>query len=143
MIDDLNINMIVAISSQDDKLYEHFGRAPEFTFLTIEENKVVKKRVLSNPGHEMGSIPKFIHEQGAKVVIAGGMGPKAINLFQSYDIELYIGISGTINDIIKQFLNGSLEKGLNICDPGSGKGAMHGLEKGNFHEKCDHGNKFN
>lgn len=112
---------------------QHFGRAPEFVFVTIEDNEVVKKQVLPNPGHEVGSIPKFISEQGAECMIVGGIGHRAIDFFNQYGIEVIRGIVGNIEDVIKKVLEGTLEGGENICSPGGGKG--YGVEK--IHTEAD------
>ncbi|GAH92816.1 unnamed protein product, partial [marine sediment metagenome] len=47
------------------------------TFVKIEDNKVIEKEVLQNPGHSVGSIPQFVNQQGATYMIAGGMGHRA------------------------------------------------------------------
>ncbi|MFX1257821.1 MAG: NifB/NifX family molybdenum-iron cluster-binding protein, partial [Promethearchaeota archaeon] len=41
--------MKVAISTDSGEVCAHFGRAPEFTIITIEDNKVVKKEIFPNP----------------------------------------------------------------------------------------------
>ena len=125
--------MKIAISSDSGKVSPHFGRAPEFTFVTIENNEVVEKNVLPNPGHAVGTIPKFIDEQGAKYMIAGGMGPRALNFFSQYGIEVIMGVTGSIDEIITKILNGTLEGGESICFPGGGKG--YGVEK--IHTEAD------
>jgi len=125
--------MKIAISTESGNVCAHFGRAPEFTFVTIEDNQVLKKEVLQNPGHSVGSIPQFVNQQGAKYMIAGGMGHRAEAFFNQYGIEVIIGISGTIDDVIKKVLEGTLEGGESLCSPGGGKG--YGVEK--IHTEAD------
>jgi predicted Fe-Mo cluster-binding NifX family protein len=115
---------------------QHFGRAPKFTFVTIENNKVVDKKVLPNPGHEIGSIPKFINDQGAECMIVGGIGHRAVGFFGQYGIEVIQGIVGNIEEVIAKVLDGTLEGGENICSPGGGKG--YGVEK--IHTEADDNN---
>ena len=112
---------------------QHFGRAPEFTFVSIENNKVVDKKVLPNPGHEVGSIPKFINDQGAKCMIVGGIGHRAIDFFNRYGIEVIKGVDGHIDNVIAKVLDGTLEGGENICSPGAGEG--YGVAK--IHTEAD------
>ena len=125
--------MKIAISAEGGKVCAHFGRAPEFVFVTIENNEVVEKEVLSNPGHSVGSIPQFVNAQGAKYIIAGGMGPRAVGFFDQYGIEPIVGIVGDINDVIRKILDGTLEGGESLCSPGAGKG--FGIEK--IHTEAD------
>jgi predicted Fe-Mo cluster-binding NifX family protein len=125
--------VIIAISSDSGNVSPHFGRAPDFTFITIENNKIVEKRVLPNPGHTIGSIPKFISDQGAEWMISGGMGRRAQDFFNQYGIEVIMGISGKVDDVIKKILDGTLEGGESLCSPGGGKG--YGV--GKIHTEAD------
>jgi predicted Fe-Mo cluster-binding NifX family protein len=117
----------IAISTDSGQVYEHFGRAPEYTFITIEDNKITKKETLPNPGHSVGSVPKFVHDHNAIYMITGGMGPRAIQFFEQYGIEVIMGVSGYIEEVVEKFLNGKLAKGISSCTHGGGKG--FGIEK--------------
>lgn len=119
--------MKIAISTDSGNVCAHFGRAPEFTFVTIENNQVIEKKVLQNPGHSVGSIPQFVNQQGAKYMIAGGMGHRAEAFFNQDGIEVILGITGKIDDVIKKILDGTLKGGESLCAPGGGKG--YGVEK--------------
>lgn len=131
------MKMKIAISTDNGRVSAHFGRAPQFTFVTIEDNEVVEKEVLSNPGHSVGSIPQFVNEQGATVMIAGGMGRRAVGFFDKFGIECIVGVQGPINDVIEQVLNGTLEGGESLCKPGVGKKEGYGVEK--ITEDDEHG----
>ncbi len=119
--------MKIAISTESGNVCAHFGRAPDFTFVTIEDNHVLKIEILQNPGHSVGSIPQFVNQQGAKYMIAGGMGRRAEAFFNQYGIEVIVGVTGKIDDVIKKILDGTLEGGESLCSPGVGKG--FGVEK--------------
>ena len=125
--------MKFAISADSNEVCPHFGRAPQFSFVTIEDNKVIKTELLNNPGHTIGSLPKFINEQGAKIIITGGMGRRAIDFFKKYGIEVVLGVTGKIDDVINKILAGTLEGGESLCFPGAGKG--FGVEK--IHTEAD------
>ena len=125
--------MKVAISTDGEEVCPHFGRAPQFTFFTIENNEVVKEEVISNPGHTVGSIPQFIHENGAEWMITGGMGHRAVGFFNEYGIKTIVGVTGKINDVKEKILNGTLKGGESLCSPGIGKG--YGVEK--IHTEAD------
>ena len=125
--------MKIAISTDSVNVCAHFGRAPEFTFVTIDDDQIIEKKVLQNPGHSVGSIPQFINQQGATWMIAGGMGHRAQTFFNQYGIEVIVGVSGKIDDVIKKILDGTLEGGESLCSPGGGKG--YGVEK--IHTEAD------
>jgi predicted Fe-Mo cluster-binding NifX family protein len=127
------LKLKIAICTESGNVAQHFGRAPEFIFVTIEDGKVIEKKSLSNPGHTVGSIPEFINGQGATCMITGGIGHRAIGFFNQYGIEVIRGVIGSVDDTIGKILDGTLEGGENICSPGVGKG--YGVEK--IHTEAD------
>ena len=124
--------MKVAISTDGELVSAHFGRCPNFTILDVEDGKLVKKEVVPNPGHSPGAIPQFLHEKGAEAIITGGMGMRASGFFSELGIEVIVGISGEIDDVVEKILKGTLEGGESLCRPGSGRG--YGVEK----TECEH-----
>ncbi len=74
-----------------------------------------------------------MHEQGAIIMITGGMGPRAVQFFNQYGIEVILGITGKIKNVVKKILDGTLEGGKSLCSPGGGKG--YGVEK--IHSEAD------
>ncbi|OQA89495.1 MAG: Dinitrogenase iron-molybdenum cofactor [Elusimicrobia bacterium ADurb.Bin231] len=127
--------MKIAISTAGDFVSAHFGRCPVFTLLDIQANKLVKKEVISNPGHEPGFLPEFLRSKGVECIIAGGMGQRAIGLFGASGIKTVMGVSGKIDNVIEELLAGTLTGGESLCKPGAGKG--YGVDK----TVCDHGNE--
>ena len=126
--------MRVAISTDGDFVSAHFGRCPHFTIVDIENVKVVKKETVANPGHSPGAIPQFLHQMGAEVIIAGGMGMRAAGFFDELGIKPIMGITGEIDEVIEQLIKGTLKGGESLCKPGAGRG--YGIEK----DECDHPN---
>jgi len=127
--------MKIAISTEANQVCAHFGRAPTFTFITIEDNKVVAREEFPNPGHTVGSIPEFVHKHGATYMIAGGMGHRAQDFFGRYGINIIVGVQGKIDSVIERILDGQIKTmgGESLCAPGAGKG--YGVEK--IHTEAD------
>ncbi|MBU0693589.1 MAG: NifB/NifX family molybdenum-iron cluster-binding protein [Candidatus Omnitrophica bacterium] len=119
--------MKVAISTDGDFVSAHFGRCPSFTIVDIEDGKVIKKEVVDNPGHQPGFIPQFLHKKGVNCIIAGGMGMRATELFNEFEIQAIVGVSGKIDEVIEKLQKETLEGGESLCNPGAGKG--YGLDK--------------
>ena len=124
--------MKIAISTDNGYVSSHFGRCPEFTFVEIEDSKMISGETVVNPGHHPGYLPQFLKDKGINCIIAGGMGMRAQELFKEVDIETMLGIEGKIQDIVKEILDGTIKNKGNICKPGLGKG--YGIEK----TECDH-----
>ncbi len=125
--------MRYAISTEGASVSAHFGRCPNFTLVDIEEGAMQKKKIVTNPGHEVGAIPRFLHGHGVKCVVAGGMGRRAQTFFEEFGMTSKVGISGLVDDIIGQLVAGTLKGGVSLCSPGAGRG--YGVEK----NECDHG----
>ena len=119
--------MKVAISTDNNTVSAHFGRCPEFTIVEIQNNQIVEKQTITNPGHHPGSLPQFLKKQGVNVIITGGMGHNASSLFSQAGIRTIVGITGPIEETINSFLKGTLKNGNTLCMPGSGKG--YGIAK--------------
>jgi predicted Fe-Mo cluster-binding NifX family protein len=97
----------------------HFGHCEQFALLDVDAagKKVTGKTMVTPPPHEPGVLPKWLHEQGANVIIAGGMGQRAQGLFQENGIQVVVGApTGTPEEIATQYLAGTLVSGMNVCD---------------------------
>lgn len=114
--------MKAAISTDGEYVSAHFGRCPSYTIVDIEENKVIKKEIIENPGHHTEYLPQFLNEKNVDVIVAGGMGRRAQGLFAEANIETLVGVSGKIDEVIEQLVKGTLKGIENPCKPGSGKG---------------------
>lgn len=110
-----------AISTDTGMVSEHFGRCPEFTIIEFEAGELKKKETIANPGHHPGYLPEFLKKMGVGYIVAGGMGMRAQNLFNAAGIEIIVGISGSIDEVVRKILDGSLAGGASLCSPGKGK----------------------
>lgn len=111
--------MKIAIPLANGKLSLHFGHCEEFVLLEVDpDTKSVKeKNILKSPPHEPGVLPRWLSERGATVIIAGGMGQRAQDLFAQQNIEVVVGApSGTPEEIVDAYLKGTLVAGSNLCD---------------------------
>ncbi len=111
--------MKIAIPTVNDKLCMHFGHCEVFTFVDVDPTKkcIVSTETLTPPPHEPGILPPWIAEHEAKIVIAGGMGGRARQLFEAQGITVIVGAqSKAPEELVNDFLNNTLELGQNACD---------------------------
>ena len=111
--------MRIAIPLADGKLCAHFGHCQQFALLDVDEKtkKVTGKQMLTPPPHEPGVLPRWLHQQGANVIVAGGMGQRAQSLFAENSIEVIVGAPGdTPEKLASAYLDGTLKSGDNVCD---------------------------
>ena len=96
----------------------HFGHCEQFALVEADEQKnIVNTTLLTPPAHEPGVLPAWLHEQGANVIIAGGMGMRAQQLFAQNNITVVVGAPGEEPEqLALAYLNETLETGENICD---------------------------
>ncbi len=112
-------NMKIAIPMADGKLCLHFGHCEQFALIEADpqSKKIIGRKDLTPPPHEPGVLPKWLHEQGANMIIAGGMGQRAQSLFAEHGIKVVVGASGDTPDkLVISYLDGSLVSGTNVCD---------------------------
>jgi len=111
--------MKVAIPLAQGKLTLHFGHCEQFAIVDVNEEtkKITGREDLTPPPHEPGVLPRWLHEQNVNVIIAGGMGQRAQQLFVQNDIEVVVGASSAEpEELILAHLQGTLEVGNNACD---------------------------
>lgn len=108
---------VFAVPTQSGMLSSHFGHCETFTLIETEDNAIVKESAVEPPAHQPGVYPKFLAEQGVNVIIAGGMGYNAQQLFAQNNIEVCIGVAeATPKALVEQYLQSVLKTGENLCD---------------------------
>lgn len=105
----------IAIAAQDKHVSEHFGHCQGFEIYITDAGKIVKQEFLPNPGHKPGLLPNLLNDKGVKVIIAGGMGGGAIDIFNEKGIDVITGARGALDYTIEQYLLGNLNSTGSIC----------------------------
>ena len=111
--------MRIAIPVAGGRLAAHFGHCEHFAILDVDANKktVVGRELVEAPPHQPGLLPRWLAEKGAQVIIAGGMGQRAQNIFIENGISVVIGApSMDAEQVVTAYLDGTLQTGENICD---------------------------
>jgi len=115
--------MRIAMASEDDLglkgyLSAHFGRCPFYTVVEVQDGEVKGVEVVKNPyymAHAPGVVPEFIRSLGVDVIIAGGMGPRAIDMFARFGIEaVTTGTSAPLEEVLRGYLEGRI-RGVESC----------------------------
>jgi ATP-binding protein involved in chromosome partitioning len=98
-------------------LTQHFGHCEKFAIIETINKEITKEEFLTPPVHQPGVYPKFLSDYGVDIIIAGGMGQKAQNLFAQNNIEVCYGVNAdTPANLVRQYLEESLQTGQNQCD---------------------------
>ena len=97
----------------------HFGHCEQFALIDVDESKklILKKELVNSPGHEPGLLPQWLAEKGVSLVIAGGMGSRAQDIFHQNGISVVLGaMESDPEKAVLSHVNGTLTIGDNICD---------------------------
>lgn len=124
--------MKIAVISEDGQtISQHFGRAPFYVIVTVEDGKVVNKETRDKMGHRSfagqpheDTAPGERHGYGAgaegrhasmaetiadcQVLIVGGMGWGAYESLESNNIEAIVTDVTSIDEAVKLYLDGEL-----------------------------------
>ncbi len=112
-------NMRIAIPLTNGKLSVHFGHCEHFAIIDVDEaTKEIKgKTLVDPPRHEPGVLPKWLAGMQTNLIIAGGMGKRAQELFRENQIEVLVGAADeTPENIVQAYMDNTLQVGDNICD---------------------------
>lgn len=108
--------MIIAIPVLSDDginslISEHFGHAPYFAFILIEDGQIKSVEIEENPHQEHGPgvIPNYVKSRGADLIIVRGIGQRAVDFFEKLGIKVIRGAEGSIASIVNQYLAGKLK----------------------------------
>jgi len=110
--------MKIAIPIAGGKLCMHFGHCETFAIIdTDKDGKITGNQSVVPPPHEPGVLPKWLGEMGANVIIAGGMGHRAQDLFAQAGVKVVTGAPALEPEtLVKQYLSQNLVTGPNTCD---------------------------
>jgi predicted Fe-Mo cluster-binding NifX family protein len=107
--------MRIAIATDGTMVAEHFGHCKGFEIFDTENGKIISRKYVQNPGHRPGFLPNYLNDLGVKVIISGGMGIGAIEIFDEKGIKVITGASGKIEQTVKSYLNGQLKPAGGAC----------------------------
>lgn len=109
----------IAVPLQGERVSGHFGHPECFCFVSVDpaSQAVLDEERVTPPPHEPGRLPTWLSEQGATVVLAGGIGPRAVSLLQSRGIEVRTGVPPLIaSEAVRLWLEGNLKTADNTCN---------------------------
>jgi predicted Fe-Mo cluster-binding NifX family protein len=107
--------MKIAVASENGMVTEHFGHCESFIIFDTENNQIVKSETVANPGHKPGFLPNFLADRGVNVIISGGMGGGAVEIFNERNVEVVVGASGDAKTAVENYLKGELKTTGSVC----------------------------
>lgn len=126
--------MKIAIPVEEGRLHGHFGGCRHFAMIEVDPltRSIVQSQTVAAPEHQPGLFPKWLREHGVQVVIAGGIGHRALAIFAQHGILVRAGASGaSVESLVAAYLGGNLHTAPNGCD-------HHGHEHAHVHGEGHH-----
>lgn len=109
----------IALPVAGNQFSTHFGGAEKFIVFEVDEGK--KKIISSNeefpPPHATGTFPEFLKSLKVDIVLAGGMGPRAVSMLESFGLKVILGIQNSTDPkkIVSDYLEGKIEATGESC----------------------------
>nr|WP_319570610.1 NifB/NifX family molybdenum-iron cluster-binding protein [uncultured Draconibacterium sp.] len=112
------MNKKIAVPVDENGILDgHFGHCKYFALLDVEDTTIVNEERLTPPPHEPGVLPKWLAEKGVTDVLAGGMGHKAIQIFNYNNVNVFVGAPQlSAGELVQGYLNETIEFTANYCD---------------------------
>jgi len=101
------------------RLAAHFGHCEAFAMFDVDDGtgEIVRRELVPSPGHQPGFLPGWLAEQGVSAIIAGGMGPRAVGLFEENHVAVILGApEDEPEQVVEAYLAGALATGENVCN---------------------------
>ena len=108
----------IALPVLGKRFSSHFGGAEAFALFDADETTqtITKRSIHPAPPHAQGSFPTFLASQGVDVVIAAGMGPRAVQILEANGIEVILGAAGNDPEALAQaYLEDNLDATGESC----------------------------
>ena len=121
---------IAAITEDEATISQHFGRAPLYVVVTVEDGKIVSKETRAKTGHhtfaahhpDLAPGERHGYDAGSQVrhasmmdniadcqvLISGGMGWGAYESLKARNIQAIVTDVGTIDEAVKLYLEDKL-----------------------------------
>ncbi len=107
----------IALPVANSLLSPHFGHPEYFYIYEANENIIEKEEMHVPPTHTPGAYPKWMADMGVTDIIVGGVGQKAIDLFNSNGINVYMGAAvKKPKELASELLQGTLVGKANLCN---------------------------
>jgi predicted Fe-Mo cluster-binding NifX family protein len=103
----------------DARLSEHFGRAPYFAVIDLDEHGgISSQRTIANTSEHFGGTgrpPDRILQLRPNALITYGMGPQALSIFQEAKVAVLRADTDMVRDVLKAYNEDRLQELTEGC----------------------------
>ncbi len=113
--------MRVAVTYEDGKVFQHFGRTQQFKVYEVEDKKIISSEVMGSDGIGHEALAFLLADRDIDVLICGGMGAGAQAALAEAGLEVCAGAEGDADAAVEAYLRGELESKGVTCDHHDGE----------------------
>ena len=111
--------MKIAIPIENGRLHAHFGGSRQFAVIEVDPTtkSIRRSEVIPAPEHQPGLFPRWLRQQGVQLVIAGGIGRRALDIFAHHGITIRAGApEAPVEQLVTAYLEGQLTSTPEGCE---------------------------
>lgn len=106
--------MKIAVTFDNEMIFQHFGHTENFKIYNIENGKTIKTSILSTNGNAHGALADILKKENVDTLICGGIGTGAQNALSKINIKLYGGVTGNADKAVEDLLADKLSFNQNV-----------------------------
>jgi predicted Fe-Mo cluster-binding NifX family protein len=121
-VKEVNKRIVIPVSDDRDidaHLSQHFGRAPFYAIIDLNEGgQVIGKRTIANTSEHFGGVglpPDRILQLKPEALITYGLGPKALRVFQDAGVAVLRTEANTVKDVVRAYNSNELQELTHGC----------------------------
>jgi predicted Fe-Mo cluster-binding NifX family protein len=118
----VNVRIVVPVSDErgiDSHLSQHFGRAPFYAIIDLDEKgQVIGQGTIANTSEHFGGVglpPDRILQLKPKALVTYGLGSKAIKMFQDAGVAVLRTEANTVREVVNAYNNDELQELTHGC----------------------------
>jgi len=118
----VNVRIVVPVSDEkgiDAQLSQHFGRAPFYAIIDLDEKgQVIGQGTIANTSEHFGGVglpPDRILQLKPKALVTYGLGSKALRVFQNVGVAVLRTEANTVREVVRAYNNNELQELTHGC----------------------------
>ena len=119
---EVNVRIVVPVSDEkgiDAQLSQHFGRAPFYAIIDLDEQgKVIGQGTIANTSEHFGGVglpPDRIMQLKPKALVTYGLGSKALRMFQDAGVAVLRTEANTVREVVDAYNKEELQELTQGC----------------------------
>lgn len=119
---EVNARIVVPVSNEkgiDSQLSQHFGRAPFYAIIDLDENySIIGQGTISNTSEHFGGVgvpPDRILQLQPKALVTYGLGSKALTIFKNAGVAVLRTEADTVKEVVEAYKNNELQELTQGC----------------------------